>query len=55
MNESYILASQHVIHSEQHLHPDALMLLYMLSLLIRTTLKQLKKSYSSFRSSAETS
>ena len=37
MNESYILASQHVIHSEQHLHPDALMLLYMLSLLIRTT------------------
>ena len=55
MNESYILANQHVIHSEQHLHPDAFMLLYMLSLLIRTTLKQLKKSYSSFRSSAQTS
>lgn len=42
MNESYILASQHLIHSEKHLHPDAFMLLYMLSLLIRTTLKQLK-------------
>ena len=54
MNESYILASQHLIHSEKHLHPDAFMLLYMLSLLIRTTLKQLKKSYSSFRSSTQT-
>ena len=53
-NESYILASQHLTHSEQHLHLDVSMLVYMLSLLIRIPLKQLKNSYLSF-SSAQTS